>query len=245
MLKFLFPDLRERAQEQELMDLPDSSGKKLFNTLRQFSFSNFWLSRARRLLTRIVLADMRREPARPYTLLDLGAGSCDLPRWLLRICEKQGLKIRITCLELDPRTAAYAREKCRPFPAIEVLEGSALSLASFPAYDYIFANHFLHHLPSEQIPSLLDQVARKTRRRFLLNDIRRSRWAYLGFTFFAGLWARNSFTFYDGRLSIRKGFTPGEMQALLARSLAGGRTKLLLLPPARVALDGAGTELME
>jgi hypothetical protein len=244
VLKLFFPDLKDRSSAPELMDLPDSSELKLFNTLRQFTFSNFLLSRSRTLMKKYFLADMLRAPERTYTLLDLGAGACDLPLWFCRACSRRHLKIQITCLELDPRTAAFAREKCRRQPLIQVVEGSALDLNSLPAHDYVFSNHFLHHLSAAQIPLLLEQMAHKTKRRFVLNDIRRSRWAYAGFTLLAGLGAYNSFTFYDGRLSIRKAFTPAEMQTLIAHCQARARISLTRYFPVRLVLSGPGTEVL-
>ena len=234
----------ERAEAPELMDMPETDNRKLLNTLRQFRLTNLLFSRSRALLTRTLLADMRQAPGRAYTLLDLGAGSCDLPLWFLQTCRQHGLKIRITGLELDARTAAFAREQCRAFPEIEIIEGSALDLAALPAYDYVFSNHFLHHLAAAQIPAFLDLVAQKTKRRFLLNDLRRSGWAYWGFTLFAGVWAHDSFTFYDGRLSIQKSFTLPEMRALVTRSTASERMTLQTVFPARLILTGTGTEMI-
>jgi hypothetical protein len=244
MLKFFFPDLRERAQTPELMDLPEAEEQKLFNTLRQFTLSNFLFSRARGLMRKYFLADMRRDPQRIYTLLDLGSGACDLSLWFLRECTRQNLKIRITCLEIHSTTVAYARKKCQAFPEIEIREGSALDLSSLPPHDYIFANHFLHHLAPEQIPALLDQLAPKTKRCFLLNDIRRSYWAYWGFTLLASIWAHNSFTLKDGRLSIQKGFTLAEIWSLLARCAAREQIKVLTLFPARIVLLGQSEDFL-
>jgi 2-polyprenyl-3-methyl-5-hydroxy-6-metoxy-1,4-benzoquinol methylase len=235
-MKRFFPDLRERSKASELMDSPSGEERRLRNTLRQLSLINLLFTRSRALLKRSLLADMRRAPQRAYTLLDLGAGGCDLPVWLARVCRRRGLRLRITALELDSRAVAYAREKCRNFPEIEITQGSALALDGFPACDYIFSNHLLHHLTDAQIPPLLDLVARKARRGFLLNDLRRSAWAYWGFTLTTGWWAHDSFAFYDGRLSILKGFTPGEMNALLARCAAREQIRLSTVFPARMVL---------
>jgi hypothetical protein len=61
-------------------------------------------------------------------------------------------------------------------------------------------------------------IDKKTKKRFLLNDLKRSNFAYLGFTLFAGLFFHNSFAFYDGRLSIKRGFKKEELQKYLTGS---------------------------
>jgi hypothetical protein len=59
----------------------------------------------------------------------------------------------------------------------------------------------------------------------------------------AGLGAYNSFTFYDGRLSIQKAFTPAELQTLMALCQPRTQATLKQYFPGRVILTGPGTEI--
>ena len=233
--------LRERSRERELMDSFSSDRARLRRTLDQFYLVNLLLTRARGLLERWFFADMARDKSRAYTLLDLGSGGGDLATWLARRARRLGVKLRIVCLDHDPRAAAYARNRCRAFSEIEVLQESVFRLDALPRFDYVFANHFLHHLADEEIAGVLGAIGRRARRRFLVSDLERSRLALWGYSAFAALFLRNSFSFSDGRLSIRKGFTKAELEAILARSRLSGRVTLRSVFPFRLVLFGAGS----
>ncbi len=224
------PDLRHRATDAELMDLPDSDEARLFRTLDQFASINLLFSRVRPLLRRHVLD--RIPPGTPCHLVDLGAGACDIPVWLLREARRRNLDLRVTAVDADPRVVRYARERHGNEPGLDIREADALALDTFAPFDFLFANHFLHHLPDSVLPQLLADAARLARRGVLLTDLRRSRSAYLAYSLLSFLY-RDSFARTDGLLSIRKGFTPSELRQLaphlhLRRTFPG---RLILLTP--------------
>jgi hypothetical protein len=69
-----------------------------------------------------------------------------------------------------------------------------------------------------------------------MNDLKRSNWAYLGFTIFSGLLTRRSFHFYDGRLSIRRGFLPEELRDFIRSNFPNRAIHVIETYPARVVL---------
>ena len=221
-----FSAFQHRARDEELMDRPDCDPGQLFRTLDQFHGVNRCFSRARGLLRRTVLADM--QPGQPRHLVDLGAGACDLPVWLLAAARKRNLDLRITAVDADPRIIDYARKRYGHIRGLHIREGDALALEAHAPFDYLFANHFLHHLPDEAIPALLAEAHRLCRRGFVISDLRRSPWSYLGFSLFARVY-RDSFTRADGLTSIRKGFQPRDFQdlPLTLRTQRPGRIQIL------------------
>lgn len=217
----------KRATADELMDQPDCDEQQLFRTLDQFHGINVLFSRVRGLLKRTLLADM--QPGIEYHLLDLGAGACDIPVWLLKQAEQRGLQLRITALDADPRVVRYAREHYGNVPGLSIVEGNALELESFAPFDYLFANHFLHHLPQEEVERILAQSRKLCRRGFVFSDLQRSPWSYLAFSLVARIY-RGSFAREDGLLSIRKGFLPTDFSPqpdLHIRTAFPGRIHLM------------------
>lgn len=206
-MKNLPPEFSLRARESELMDQPDCDPEKLTRTLDQFHQINRLFSRVRPLLRETVLTDM--QPGQPYHLVDLGAGACDIPVWLLAAARKRGLDLRITAVDADPRAVSYAKERHGRTPGLDIRAGDALNLEALAPFDYLFANHFLHHLPDDAVHQLLADASRLARRGFVFSDLRRSRWSYAGFSLFARIY-RNSFARQDGLISIRKGFLPSD-----------------------------------
>jgi hypothetical protein len=119
---------------------------------------------------------------------------------------------------------------------------SVFDIDQLPDYDFIFTNHFMHHFPDSELPDLLGLVHRKTRIRFLMNDLKRSRLSYLGFTLFATLFLHNSFAGYDGGLSILRGFTSAELQELVSHSDSQAHLEVGETFPGRVYIFGHGNK---
>jgi len=224
-----------RARGLELMDLPDSDPRRLRRTLRQLSWVNRFLAGSRGLVRRTILEDIRLRPGRsPYTLLDVGSGGCDLALWLART---RG-DFRITCLDHDPRAVDYARRLCAGQDAIEVRLGSAAELSRMESFDFVFANHFLHHLRDDQVGPTVAAMLARARRLLVVSDLLRSRCSYVLFSLLASAFLRCSFAVYDGRLSIRRGFRLPELQALLAGVDHAGGLTVRRERPGRVVVIG-------
>lgn len=227
----------QRAELVECMDRPDCSQAKLYRTLDQFRWINAWLTRYRYLLRRYMFRDMLSQPDRVWRLLDLGAGGCDITVWALRHAARRGLRLQATALERDPRTVAFARARHR-MAGLQIIEGDALDPACWGPVDYVFGNHFLHHLDGGELVRLLRLVGRHTGRLFVFSDIRRSRLAYLGFGVLMGLLAHRSFAWADGLTSIRRGFLPHELQAVLREAGVESPARIQRLIPYRLAVLG-------
>lgn len=238
MLNFFLPNLKERSNDIELMDIPTSNEEKLINTVKQFSILNYLFTNSRKLIKKYILSDMLKIQQCSYELLDIGSGGCDIAIWLLKECRKKKLNIRITCIDNDSRIIRYTQKKCMAYKEIKVIEASAFNISSLQKFDYIFANHFLHHLTKEEIPKIIDSIADQTNKIFLLNDILRSKMAYLGYTLFTGVFMHNSFAFYDGRLSIKKGFLESEMRVIVNKSRFRDKIIIGKENPARIYLVG-------
>lgn len=211
-------DFAARATDDELMDRPDSSAELLANTLRQFRWINRTLTPCHRLLRRHVLRRMRAERGRAWTMLDIGAGGCDLPIWLVDLCRRERIALSITCIDNDPRVLEFARRRIVDWPEITLVPGDALALEKIApgSWDFIFSNHVLHHLTTPQIQHCLRGVVRACREQCIMSDLVRSRLSYWLYSAAAAVFFRRSFAYDDGRLSIRKSLTKQEAMALVA-----------------------------
>ena len=177
---------------------------------------NRLFSSALPLYRKHLLPVLLTDPAREWTVLDFGSGGGDIDRDLVRLCRKKGLKIKITALDLDARVLPWAQHLCRDFPEITPVAGSIFDLASLGDFDFILSNHTLHHFSYPQVRRAVELCQIHSRYGYLLNDLRRSFWAYVGYTIFTALFVRGSLAFFDGRLSIRRGFTVTELESELA-----------------------------
>lgn len=234
-------DMASRADVVEEMDRPDSPQELLYRTLTQFQLVNRVFTRYRSVLRRSVLQDMAKDGSRSYRLADLGAGGCDIARWLIRCCRERGLRLTISAVEHDPRVARYARAANAGYPEIQVVEADALDGELWKGADYIFANHLLHHLSNEECIEVIRQIERSGPRQYVLSDLIRSTWAYYGFRLAVSPFFRNSFVAYDGPASIRRGFTLREVRALVRAAAPIHPVAICRHLPGRFVIRGGTT----
>lgn len=233
------------------MDDPNSDREQLYRTLRQFRFVNRFLTRSRTVLRRYVLDDAEDRGLSEFRFLDIGAGGCEVGIWLAEEAARRGMVARVACLDKDPRVVDFARERLEEYARlagngedvarlVDLIEEDARNLEELGTYDYVYANHFLHHLPDEAIVKLLPRIRRRAITRFVLNDLLRSRLSYFAFTLLAAFALRGSFAFHDGRLSIRRGFRPEELEGLVDRAGLSEDVETAALFPGRLVLVGSG-----
>lgn len=237
MLDYFFPDMQSRnMSDKEKLELGEVDANRLQRTIRQFKLINDLFSASSRLVREHFFTIMEQDPERNYTLLDVGSGGCDIAVRIAREARKRGLKLEITALDNDERIIPMANQAIRDYPEIHIVRGNALDLSGFGPFDFIFSNHLLHHLAWGEIRIFLEQIIPRTRLAFVINDLKRSNWAYLGFTIFSTLMTRRSFHYYDGRLSIRRAFLPEELRDFLLSNFPDTPLQVVETYPARVVL---------
>jgi 2-polyprenyl-3-methyl-5-hydroxy-6-metoxy-1,4-benzoquinol methylase len=236
----MIPDFSIRANIAELMDDPACDTTKLLRTIRQFESINRRVARFRTILRRWILADMITDPGREYHLVDMGAGGCDIDVWLLRAARKHGLLLRITACDIDERTLAHARSSYGNEPGLHIQKVDVLADGFDGPVDYVFANHFLHHLADEAIIRLLQLWQPRIRRKMVFSDLQRNPASYLGYSAL-GLLYPGGFARTDGLISIRRGFQPDELAALARASGVNPPFSVHRLAPGRLVLciDGS------
>jgi hypothetical protein len=144
---FQIPDMSARLFVPERMDDTGGSEEELIRTLRDFRIVNLLFSRSRTLVKRYLLPHMLKQGGRELIVADLGAGGCDFALWFTGLCRRKGLDVRVVCIDNDPRAVAYCRRALRGRSDIMVCEASASSIGEMGGpIDYIFSNHFLHHV---------------------------------------------------------------------------------------------------
>jgi 2-polyprenyl-3-methyl-5-hydroxy-6-metoxy-1,4-benzoquinol methylase len=230
-----FPKLNDRYNGPELMDNSETDSKKLDKTLDEFHIVNKLLSKSRYVLLKYIFEDVIRKNSNQITLLDIGSGGGDIDRWFVEHARSVGVTATVVGIDHDQRCIDYASKKSASFHEISFLKMDVSDLEKIDnKYDYIFANHFLHHLDSSKIPQLLYNVKNTAQRGFLINDLLRSKISYLFFYLLFPLFSHRSFTWRDGLMSIRKGFTCKEMADFARIAAVYEYVKIFTLVPGRI-----------
>jgi hypothetical protein len=171
----------------------------------------------------------------------MGAGGCDIGTWLLNQAHSSGLNLRMTAVDLDERILQYARNTYDGVRGLHIVSMDLLHTRPPEPVDFVFANHFLHHLGNQEIIQLLRFWQPHVRRRLIFSDLERHPGAYLGYSFIS-LFYKDSFARHDGLMSIRRGFRAGELDALTREALPDTACDVHRLAIGRLVCCIAGTE---
>ncbi len=194
----------------EHMDRRDCDPEMLANTYRQFYRINRMLSKWRKIYKKH-LRPMMNDRSRSYSLLDIGFGGGDIVYSLSKWAAKDGIDLRITGIETDPRAIGFVKQRSFP-PGIHFRHIDSAALVDEGAtYDFVISNHVLHHLDKDRITSVLQDAKNLARLKVVFNDIERSDLGYFLFNILSRPLFRNSFITEDGLISIRKSFTFREL----------------------------------
>jgi SAM-dependent methyltransferase len=203
----------------ELLDDPTADPTVVAQTLGNIARANRWFGGARAVrygLARL-LAGVPR--TRPLSLLDLGTGAGDIPGDAVRWAARRGWRLVPVALERSRVAAALARAAGCP---CAVADAGAAPFGD-KSVDLVLVSQVLHHLTPASAVRLLRDCERLARIGVVVADLRRARLAAPLFRLGGRLLRFDPVTMVDGVTSIRRGYTVGELLALLRQAGVTGR----------------------
>ncbi len=225
-----------RRPSQERLDDPDLPSEEMSRSLRDIALVNRRWGGSR-ALARHLLERRKQGGPSPVRILDVGAGSGDVSRRLVRQLQLGGLRARVVAVDLQWRHLAAGRR----------MSGVPLALAAadalrlpFPprSFDWTISTLLFHHFPPEQNACLLREVARVSREGFVLLDLRRHLFPLIFVRIAGQLLFRSRVSLEDGAASVRQAYTPAEAQAIAESAVPGTRVKKVF--PFRLLISNSG-----
>lgn len=201
-----------RTDAKEFLDEGDPERvKKILSDLERWNDLSGW--------TRGHLKRIRRhwealEKPQPFRVVELGCGGGGLLGALLSWGETYGIRVELVGIDRDPEGIRIAREKLGA--KVQLIQGDA-SHTSFAEKHFHLATCtlMLHHLmPSEQ-KALVTEMGRIARSQYLF-DLERSITGVVGWAALSTALRMSSEARHDGVISVRRGATLEEFQALVA-----------------------------
>ena len=203
--------LAERVRSDEQMDDPALDPAVYERVLADLARVNFWTLAARPTLSFLSRASAGM-PA--FRLLDVGFGHGDMLRRIARWARRTGIAVDLIGVDLNPRSAAVARVATPTSWPIEYRTGDYRDVAG--PLDFVVSSLVAHHMTDAELDAFLRFMEARAERGWLVNDLHRHLFAYLGFPLLARLIGAHRIVREDGRLSIARAFRPGEWQSILA-----------------------------
>lgn len=210
----MFTSFKNRSHRLERLDKGDYTSAEYAKWQREMRQINRFLgdTRALRLALRDELKGVCDET---ISILDVGAGSGEL-----LYAAGQALKGKAAFLVGAELNAAAASSIAAPRAEINLVAVQCNALAlpfADDSFDFVISSLFLHHLSDDQAVTLLLEMSRVARRKFILIDLNRHAGAYYLYKAFGPILFQQ-FTMEDGSLSIKRSFRPGELRELALRA---------------------------
>ena len=200
-----------RLIARELMDDDASSGDSA-----EWRGSLRDLERVNRLLggRRLLRMELDRLRPAPRTIVDVATGGADLPLFMVDHLRANGVEATCVAVDRSERVLAIARERLAGRTDVRLIAADATALpfadGSFDVATMVLA---LHHFDGRAAVDVLRELARVART-VIVNDLRRSRIAWLFARVVFPLFTRNRFTRSDGPTSVLRAYTPDEARSL-------------------------------
>lgn len=205
--------LKNRSEKEELMDDFSLGGEELEEALRYLRGLNRIFAAAGPTLYGVKKLWQRMDRPSKLTVLDVGAGSGDINRKLLRWADREKIELTVTLVDITEEACSEARKQFADEPRIQVIRQNVLELEGERA-DIVTASQFIHHFTGTQLVDMVEQLMRLSKRGVVLNDIHRHWIAWSAVWVVTHVISRNRYIRHDGPLSVAKGFRASDWEQL-------------------------------
>lgn len=164
-----------------------------------------------------------------FRLLDVGFGDGDMLRAIRSWADRRGIEAELVGIDLNSRSVAAARDRTPPAMEIDYRTGDYADLAG-EGWDCVVSSLVAHHMTRDQLVQFLRFMDREARMGWFVNDLRRSRFAWLGYPLLARLMNWHPIVRHDGRLSIARSYRREEWAPILASAAVEGAEVKRIFP---------------
>ncbi len=202
---------RERSTQAEQMDDPFLSEASIQAVLSDINRANALLG-GNRITIKALKRFIDSNPRKEYRILDAGCGDGTLLREVGLYCQKKGIAVRLVGIDLNEKSVQLARRKHADMKNITFEQSDLFHLdPNIHGCDVLLCTLTLHHFRDEDIVELLEKFTSVARLGIIVNDLDRSKIAYLLFKLFSTLTMKTDIAKKDGLISIKSGFTKNEL----------------------------------
>jgi ubiquinone/menaquinone biosynthesis C-methylase UbiE len=205
---------KKRSDKLEFIDTGEYTAAEYEGCLTELRSINRFLG-DETALKNSLLREIQKENLQTFSVLDVGAGSGELLRFVANFARKRKLNFALCGLELNARSARAILEESRNFAEISAVRADALELPfADNSFDYAICSLFTHHFSDENIIVILREMNRIARCKIFVIDLHRHPLAYFLYITAGKLVLYNRLIRHDGALSILRGFKPQELENL-------------------------------
>ncbi len=163
-------------------------------------------------------AKMETDSSQPFfTFLDIATGSGDMLQTIQKTADSEHVSVRVIGLDYSPPILRFAREELKDLQDIHLIQGDAFRLPfADKSIDYVLCSLAFHHFGYHGSIHALSEMERVARRGWLVNDLQRSKIAWLLFRIVSTITRMNRMTRHDGPASVLRAYSLAEYQSMPA-----------------------------
>ncbi|MFY2859042.1 methyltransferase domain-containing protein [Mycobacterium sp. THU-M104] len=210
--------LRVRSTEPEILDDESIALADYRRCLADLAVVNRMTLTHRPTLRWLARATRTLPAGTEISVLDVGYGDGDLLRAIARWADRRGLKTRLSGIDLNPRSAAAARDATPAELAIDYRIGDVFAYTPAESPHFIVSSQFTHHLSDQDVVKFLTWLHENSARGWHIADLHRNTFAYRTFPLLAHAMRWHPIVRSDGRISISRSFRRADWQAYLDKA---------------------------
>jgi len=197
----------KRSEEAEIMDDFELKGDELEQTLTDLEKINKWLGGNKITLEGIQILLKDTPENTTIRIADVGCGSGAVLREIANWGRNQRFDLELIGIDANPYAIEIAKRRSDYYPEITF---ETLNIFSEEYknqdYDIVLCTLTLHHFKHDEILELLNVFKDQSRIGIVINDLQRSKSAYVLFQAFCKVFINNEIARKDGLTSILRGF---------------------------------------
>ena len=212
-------DLTRRSYEPELLDGKDIPFEDIRRNMQELETINSLLGGHAITLKafRSLVGDRTR-----IHVCEIGCGGGDNLKMIHRWCEKKGITLQVTGIDINAECIAFARTNCAEIPDAQWIISDYRAVGFPQQPDIIFNSLFCHHFSDEGVTEIFRWMQGNARHGYFINDLQRHVLAYRSISLLTALLSRSRLVKHDAPLSVRRGFHRKELEYLWNKSTRPG-----------------------
>lgn len=211
----MFEFLKNRSQEEEIMDDFNCDGEVVDQTLKELHLINSYLG-GNKISIQGIRKLIQTKPQEKYSMIDLGCGGGDTLALFAKWAKNKKITIDLAGVDANEYIISYAKSNTSDADKIEFLNEDIFN-ETFKnrTFDIAHGSLFFHHFDKENIVRLLNQLYRQVNIGIVINDLHRHPISYYFTKWILTLWSSSEMVKYDSVLSVARSFTRSELEECL------------------------------
>jgi 2-polyprenyl-3-methyl-5-hydroxy-6-metoxy-1,4-benzoquinol methylase len=208
---------KDRSDKAEMMDAADIPTALLHQNLHELDLLNRTLGG--HAITLSGIKKLVTDKSKTYHIVDLGCGSGDTLKHIAVWARTNDYNVRLSGIDINPDAINYQVKHCIDYPEITgVVSDWQDYLKQDNTIDIIHCALFCHHLDDHELAELFSLIQHHTFTGFVINDLRRSWFAYYCVFILTRLLRGSALSRNDGPLSVLRGFTSSELISVIEKA---------------------------